>query len=306
VEVLGIHYLTFYVPSLLYWQQWLVEKLGFVTIETSAQKILLQSGGVVFQLEENAAYLATHPPGIGEVVLRVDCLDRFPTQEVQIVIQTQHSLTIQPIGAVKFTFSEAPAFTPQARGFVNIDHIVFNVNVGTMDALADWFEQTFGWIVRQQFTIVGTQSSLKSCVIKNILGTLQIAINEPTSPNSQIQEFIDYNRGPGIQHIALTSVDLLQEITQFRARGIQFLAPPSDYYAQLPLAIAEELEPLGILADLNPDQPQQQLLQIFTQPIFSEPTFFFEFIQRVGGRQGFGEGNFQALFRAIEQQQALR
>ena len=132
--------------------------------------------------------------------------------------------------------------------------------------------------------------------------------------NSQIQEFLDINRGAGIQHIALRTSNLKSAIAQFRARGLSLLSVPESYYTELkkrpglPLS-SQELAAIAqqeILVDWKEDAQNAVLLQIFTQPIFEQPTFFFEFIERRSQAQGFGEGNFRALFEAIESEQIKR
>jgi 4-hydroxyphenylpyruvate dioxygenase len=144
---------------------------------------------------------------------------------------------------------------------------------------------------------------------------VQFPINEPTSANSQIQEFLDVNQGPGIQHIALQTPQIVKAIAQLRHRGLSFLPIPSTYYTQLrtqhqglPLSTAEleEIAAQEILVDWHNEASQALLLQTFTQPIFEQPTFFFELIERRQEAQGFGEGNFRALFEAIEREQLKR
>ncbi len=153
-------------------------------------------------------------------------------------------------------------------------------------------------------------------------GKVQFPINEPASTNSQIQEFLDINQGSGIQHIALKTSDLVQKVNFLKQRGLSFLTVPDEYYLQLqkrwidqPLLFNwEALKSNQILADWEAVNPEAMLLQIFSQPIFEKPTFFLEFIERkfctIGGEirqaQGFGEGNFRALFEAIEQEQIKR
>jgi 4-hydroxyphenylpyruvate dioxygenase len=151
-------------------------------------------------------------------------------------------------------------------------------------------------------------------------GDVQLPINEPASANSQIQEFLNVNRGAGIQHIALRTRNIVHAIAQFRASGLSLLPVPKGYYLEiqqrkgLPLS-TDELDAIAaqeILVDwkentfFGSNNIIPVLLQIFTQPIFSQPTFFFEFIERRYQAQGFGEGNFRALFAAIENEQIKR
>jgi 4-hydroxyphenylpyruvate dioxygenase len=144
---------------------------------------------------------------------------------------------------------------------------------------------------------------------------LQFPINEPTSASSQIQEFLDVNRGSGIQHIALQTPQIVNAIAQLRDLGLIFLHIPPSYYTELKLkyptlplspAKLDEIAAQEILVDWQDKSKQALLLQTFTQPIFKEPTFFFELIERRQEAQGFGEGNFRALFEAIEREQIKR
>ena len=146
-------------------------------------------------------------------------------------------------------------------------------------------------------------------------GKIRFNINEPSSSNSQIQEFLDLNHGAGIQHIALQTQDIWTTIDRMQQRKLEFLPIPQTYYANLKsratvqqLRLTErewqQLEQLQILMDWSTATPEQILLQIFTRPIFESPTFFFEIIERRNRAQGFGQGNFQALFEAIEEYNA--
>lgn len=198
--------------------------------------------------------------------------------------------------------------------FTGIDHVVLNVAAGELDRAVAWYENTLGFLPQQTFAIQTEQSGLYSKVMVHPDGNVKLPINEPASANSQIQEFLDVNRGPGVQHIALQTVNLVGAIALLRHRGLPFLPVPSTYYTQLrhrpglQLGEAEfqEIEQQQILVDWEEQTPQSLLLQIFTQPIFGKPTFFFELIERRLQAQGFGEGNFRALFEAIEREQLKR
>jgi 4-hydroxyphenylpyruvate dioxygenase len=298
LNILGIHHLTFFVEEVAWWQQWFVEKLGFVPVAQG----YLQSGRVMLCIAHDPSYLQHHPAGLGELCFQVASLEPLAHMGLECHAVGEDVLCVGPGGLRhRFTCTTPLSAVP---GFGGIDHLVFNVGRGDLAQTSAWYETYLGWSVTERFTIVGKFSSLYSCVLRNAQGTVQLALNEPTSPNSQIQEFLDHNRGWGIQHVALTSTQLTQDVARFRAQGIKFLAPPPDYYDHI--EISADLREAGILVDRHPQQPEQCLLQIFTQPIFPEPTFFWEFIQRIGGRQGFGEGNFQALFQAVEAQQAQR
>lgn len=214
--------------------------------------------------------------------------------------------------------------------FTTIDHAVLNVPIGEMEKAATWYADAFGFECKQTFSIQTPRSALRSMVMSHPHGTATVPINEPASANSQIQEFLDVNRGAGIQHIALATDDIMRTMARLRRNGLDFLKVPPSYYEQLPSrpgfgdgdsdsgshrnmdwgAIARQ----EVLVDWQADRPEARLLQAFTQPIFGEPTFFFEVIQRQRYRagtlyrqaEGFGEGNFQALFEAMEREQVKR
>jgi len=206
--------------------------------------------------------------------------------------------------------------------FTGIDHVVLNVAKGELGRSITWYEKVLGFQPQQGFAIQTTYSALCSRVMRHPASGVQLPINEPASPNSQIQEFLAVNRGSGVQHIALETTDLVQAIAVLRQRHLPLIHIPDTYYAQLRqrsgLALSDvlikQLEQQQILADWQPDTQQAVLLQTFTQPIFDEPTFFFELIQRQASSdrdrseraQGFGEGNFRALFEAIEREQMKR
>lgn len=199
--------------------------------------------------------------------------------------------------------------------FSGIDHVVLNVATGDLERALSWYEEVLGFQRQQRFMIETENSGLRSQVMVHPKSGVQFPINEPTSANSQIQEFLDVNQGPGIQHIALQTPQIVKAIAQLRHRGLSFLPIPSTYYTQLrtqhqglPLSTAEleEIAAQQILVDWHNEASQALLLQTFTQPIFEQPTFFFELIERRREAQGFGEGNFRALFEAIEREQLKR
>lgn len=217
---------------------------------------------------------------------------------------------------VSLSFSEfRDASTNDLDFFGGIDHVVLNVARGDLEAALVWYEDVLGFRRRQSFTIQTDQSGLRSQVLVHPLSGVQLPINEPTSANSQVQEFLNANQGAGIQHIALQTPRIVEAIAQLRVRGLAFLPIPASYYTQLhsryqelnlSLAEFEEISTQEILVDWDKKSPQSLLLQTFTQPIFKEPTFFFELIERRQEAQGFGEGNFRALFEAIEREQIKR
>lgn len=198
--------------------------------------------------------------------------------------------------------------------FTNIDHVVLNVAAGDLEGAARWYENTLGFESQQSFAIQTARSALHSKVMVHPNTLVKLPINEPASANSQIQEFLDLNRGAGIQHIALQTPNIVDAIALLRHKGLPFLPVPPTYYTQLKqrqgLQLSEaEIGAIAreqILVDWEADTPHALLLQIFTQPIFQQPTFFFELIERRFQARGFGEGNFRALFEAIEREQMKR
>lgn len=201
-------------------------------------------------------------------------------------------------------------------GITDIDHIVLNVAAGELEPAAAWYRNLFGFQVRQTFKIETVRSGLYSQALVDTSGKVQFNLNEPTSANSQIQEFLDLNNGSGIQHLALRCDNLIHSINYMRSRQVAFLPIPQAYYrqtrqkfgSQTSLSDREwlDIQTAEVLIDWQRDRPQSLLMQIFTQPIFERPTFFLEFIERRQQARGFGEGNFQALFEAVEREQTKR
>ncbi len=194
--------------------------------------------------------------------------------------------------------------------FAMIDHVVANVEV--MDEWVDFYEKVFGFEPTRHFDINTGRSALMSKVMGSNDGYIKMPINEPSSGNSQIQEYLDEYNGPGVQHIALLTPDIVKTIEAMRAKGMEFLDINDSYYDEhfekRMGQIDEDLEDLHrnqILADKDEGE-KGYLLQIFTRCIFERPTVFHEVIQRKGGAKGFGEGNFKALFESIEREQARR
>lgn len=199
--------------------------------------------------------------------------------------------------------------------FTEIDHVVLNVAEGDLEKALCWYEDVLGFQRQKTFTIQTHYSGLRSQVMVHPTSGVQFPINEPASVHSQIQEFLEVNRGPGIQHIALGTPEIVQAIAHLRQLGLSFLPIPTSYYTQLQnrphwcqlsTAQLQEIAAQQILIDWQDNSPHALLLQTFTQPIFKEPTFFFELIERCQEAQGFGEGNFRALFEAIEREQMKR
>lgn len=198
-------------------------------------------------------------------------------------------------------------------GLLAIDHIVGNVELGHMNDWVKYYEDVFGMTEMIHFTdeAISTEySALMSKVVTNGNGRVKFPLNEPAEGKrkSQIDEFLEFYEGAGAQHIAMSTENIVQTVTELESRGVQFLKTPDAYYEEVPERIGkideslDDLKRLGILADRD---DEGYLLQIFTKPVGDRPTMFFEIIERHGAR-GFGEGNFKALFEAIEREQELR
>lgn len=196
-----------------------------------------------------------------------------------------------------------------------IDHIVGNVRENEMSVWADYFNKTMDFETFVDFKAgdIGTKySALLSKVVRTKNSSIRNPINEPHKgfKKSQIEEFIEQYRGSGVQHIAIRTNDIIKTVDALRGNGMDFLTIPDSYYDLLSkredLNIKEDLDELKRLKILCDIEGNGYLLQLFTKPIGDRPTFFFEFIQRVGGSEGFGKGNFQTLFESIEIDQKLR
>jgi len=206
-----------------------------------------------------------------------------------------------------------PARAAEGLSLLEIDHCVGNVALGDMNRFVDFYRDVFGFaqLIHYDDKVIHTEySALMSKVMTNGNGRVKFPINEPATgkKKSQIQEYLDWYRGPGVQHVALRTEDIVGTVRRLRENGVEFLGLPHAYYETLAERVGdvgvpiETLEELGIEADRD---EEGYLLQIFTRPIQDRPTFFFEIIERHGSR-GFGVGNFKALFEAIELEQARR
>ena len=209
-------------------------------------------------------------------------------------------------------------YNPSPVGLKFIDHIVGNVGWGEMNTWVKWYEEVMGFVNFLSFDdkqIHTEYSALMSKVMSNGNGRIKFPINEPAKAKkrSQIEEYLDFYEGSGVQHIAVATDDIIKTVSLLRARGIDFLsAPPQAYYDEIPARLGEhmkmmkedikELQRLSIMIDAD---EEGYLLQIFTKPVEDRPTLFFEIIQRMGAR-GFGAGNFKALFESIEREQEKR
>lgn len=209
-------------------------------------------------------------------------------------------------------------YNPAPTGLKYIDHMVGNVGWNEMNTWVKFYEEVMGFVNFLSFDdkqINTEYSALMSKVMSNGNGRIKFPINEPAEgkKKSQIEEYLDFYGGPGIQHIAIATDDIIKTVSDLKSRGVEFLsAPPHTYYQAIPERLGvhmdmmkedlNEIEKLAIMVDADEDG---YLLQIFTKPVQDRPTLFFEIIQRMGAK-GFGAGNFKALFESIEREQELR
>lgn len=206
-----------------------------------------------------------------------------------------------------------PLLKSKPVGFITIDHIVGNVNWGEMNKWAEFYEKVMGFsrLISFDDKDISTEyTALMSKVMSDKRNIIKFPINEPAHgrKRSQIEEYIIFNEGQGVQHIALLTNDIIFTITELRQRGVDFLYVPSTYYDDVPRRVGKIDEPLEKIKELNilvDRDDTGYLLQLFSKPVQDRPTLFYEIIQRKGARS-FGKGNFKALFEAIEREQALR
>ncbi len=235
---------------------------------------------------------------------------------------TVHSL----VDRSRYTGPYLPGYVTRSSGYVKrdgspkrlfqaLDHVVGNVELGQMDEWVGFYNRVMGFVNMAEFIgddIATDYSALMSKVVANGNHRVKFPLNEPAiaKKKSQIDEFLEFYDGPGAQHLALATNDILRTVDQMRAEGVEFLVTPDSYYEDPELRARigevrvpiEELQERGILVDRDEDG---YLLQIFTRPIGDRPTVFFEVIERHGSL-GFGKGNFKALFEAIEREQERR
>ena len=288
-----------------------------------------------------AEHICRHGDGVRAIALWVDDANsawRETTSRGAVsvaqpyVIADEHGqvvlASIRSYGDTIHTFVErenySGAFLPGYRavendhvarptGLVHIDHMVGNVGWHEMNEWVKFYSDVMGFSLYQHFDdkdISTEYSALMSKVMANGNGYVKFPINEPAEgkKKSQIEEYLEFYGGPGVQHIALATNDILQTVSKLSQQGIEFLHVPHTYYTELQGRVGridepiEELEKLGILVDRD---DEGYMLQIFTRPVEDRPTLFFEIIQRKGSRS-FGKGNFKALFEAIEREQQAR
>ncbi|WP_036295375.1 4-hydroxyphenylpyruvate dioxygenase [Methylosinus sp. PW1] len=208
---------------------------------------------------------------------------------------------------VDFRWTGARDPHPEGVGLTVIDHLTHNVYRGHMDEWAGWYERFFSFRQIRYFDIEGKLTGLHSRAMTSPCGKIRIPINESVDDKSQIEEYLTAYRGEGIQHVACACDDIYRTVTALRARGLQFMpAPPDSYYARVEERLpghGEQLERLRELGILIDGEGRKLLLQIFSKTVIGP--IFFEFIERKGD-EGFGEGNFRALFQSIEDDQVKR
>lgn len=206
-----------------------------------------------------------------------------------------------------------PYFRPADAGLLHVDHCVGNVGWNQMNPWVNFYEEVMGFrnILTFDDSDISTEySALMSKVMSNGNGFVKFPINEPAEgkKKSQVEEYLEFYNGEGVQHVALATADIVQTVTMLRNRGVEFLRVPNSYYDDLLDRVGhidEDLEPLKELGILVDRDDEGYLLQLFTKPVEDRPTLFFEIIQRKGAKS-FGKGNFKALFEAIEREQADR
>ncbi len=302
-----------------------------------------------------ANYLSRHPAGVADISFFLPKIEEIvsqlaPEQIIQPMRQTELKtdiikwVKIRGWGDLTHTLIETtasislpdkwsnildseltliPSDNQQNLPITGIDHIVINVGAGELEPAISWYEKTLKLTRQQSFNIQTENSGLHSQVLRSKEGKVQLPFNEPTTKNSQIQEFLDINRGAGVQHIALATNNIITTVNQIKKKGLAFIEVPHTYYSELQnqqkINLSQidwhQIQLAEILIDSqspNPEDYQKSkndtplLLQTFTQPIFKHPTFFFEIIERRLKAEGFGEGNFRALFEAIEREQIKR
>lgn len=204
-------------------------------------------------------------------------------------------------------------FQPDPVGLKYVDHCVGNVELGKMNHWVEFYSRVLGFYNLLSFddkAISTEYSALMSKVMSNGNGRIKFPINEPAKgkKKSQIEEYLDFYRGPGVQHIAVATDDIIKTVRALKSRGVEFLSIPQSYYETVLDRVGkidEDIAPLAELGILVDRDDEGYLLQIFTKPVQDRPTLFFEIIQRKGAKS-FGAGNFKALFESIEREQARR
>jgi 4-hydroxyphenylpyruvate dioxygenase len=287
-------------------------------------------------------HVARHGDGVTDIALRVpDAARAFetavargatPLAEPELLEDDTGKVVLAAIatyGETRHTLVERSAYSgpflpgfvardplvtpPDKRLFQAIDHVVGNVELGRMEHWVSFYNRVMGFVNMKEFVgddIATEYSALMSKVVADGHKKVKFPLNEPAvgKRKSQIDEYLEFYSGPGVQHVALATNDIVRTVREMRSRGVEFLSTPASYYDDLGSWVGETRVPLDTLRELDilADRDEDgYLLQIFTKPVQDRPTVFFELIERHGSL-GFGKGNFKALFEAIEREQALR
>lgn len=293
----------------------------------------------LFKDDPLAEHIHVHGDGVIDIAFRVNNVDADHAAAVSrgakpsaepFTVRDRHGAVrraaIHAYGDVVHTFINSdeyegfflPSFEPweirsRGTGLRSYDHLVGNVEDCRMDYWAEWYQKVFGFdqfITFDDKDISTEYSALRSKVMASENKRIKLPINEPAEgkKKSQIQEYIDYYNGPGVQHIALYTDDIIDSISTMVEQGVEFLKVPASYYDELQDRVGvidEDISALRQLKILVDRDDKGYLLQLFTKPVEDRPTLFYEVIQRKGA-EGFGKGNFKALFEAIEREQARR
>jgi 4-hydroxyphenylpyruvate dioxygenase len=343
IGIKAIDHLEFCCDTLTTPTRKLFHGLGFSCGQTNEHLELFEQGQIRFLLNANSKpteharkYFNQHGEGVSKMSFLVDdverslevALKRGAELAVDLVVnETEHGLiktaSIKGFGDVLNEFVQRPSQIFRA-GFQQvendtearalkvrvsrIDHLTNNVPKGEMDHWVDFYKRVYGFVETRYFDIKGKKTGLNSKVVQLQDNSVIIPINEPEVENgkSQIQEFLDRHHGAGVQHIALMTPDIIQTISELQAREFRFLKVPPTYYEDIPkrgLNVTEDIKTLERLQLLVDGDNEGYLLQIFSDTYIGP--LFFEYIQRKN-HWGFGEGNFQALFDAIERDQMQR
>ncbi|HEU5033287.1 MAG TPA: 4-hydroxyphenylpyruvate dioxygenase [Mycobacteriales bacterium] len=298
---------------------------GAVRPGTDAGRHVAEHGDGVYDValrvpDAAAAYetaIARGAKGTLEPTVHEDEFGKVVVAQIETYGETKHSLVQRSDYSGVFLPSfvgRSPIVEPPAkRWFQAIDHVVGNVELGHMDEWVGFYNRVMGFTNMKEFVgddIATEYSALMSKVVADGSRRVKFPLNEPAigKKKSQIDEYLEFYGGPGVQHVALATNDIVRAVREMKRAGVEFLETPDTYYDELGSWVGEtrvpldELRELRLLADRDEDG---YLLQIFTKPVQDRPTVFFELIERHGS-MGFGKGNFKALFEAIEREQARR
>jgi 4-hydroxyphenylpyruvate dioxygenase len=337
--LLGFAWVELCVHDANHWRDRLVA-CGFCAVgyrgDRSAERWALRNGGVLLVVSQPAGdgavaeFLRRTSEGIGDIAFAVVDPDAFAgahpgefpgTRQLRSPAGITHTLVPGapglPPGFVPLAAAENPRFSGisdpvrsrESPLFSGIDHATLNVRAEDFTEICRWYADAFGLTPQRHFEIGLPGAALTSAALADPAARVRLPINIPRGPNSQIQEFLDAHGGAGVQHVALATPDLCLAVERLAERGLRFLSTPATYYRRLAERVnlsgldRQRLERLGVLVDRD---GHDRLLQIFTAPLFAKPSLFLELIERQGRAVGFGEGNFQALFDAIEAERRRR